>query len=117
MKTILLADDSSVIRVMLKTTLVDYDIIEAEDGAEALDKARSNSVDLFILDVNMPELDGIRLTEALRREPKYSNTPIIIMTTESRENKKEEGKAVGATGWIVKPCPPEKLLSIVNRLL
>jgi two-component system chemotaxis response regulator CheY len=119
MKKILVVDDSTAIRNIIKTALFgDYEIIEAENGEVALEKAISdNDVDLFLLDVNMPVMDGITLVRKLRETSQYSKTPIIMLTTESRNDKKQEGKEAGANGWIVKPCDPEKLLSAISRMI
>ena len=90
--------------------------VEAADGQEALDFARGNNVDLVITDVNMPRMDGIRLVSELRALPGYRLTPLLMLTTESSQEKKLEGKRAGATGWIVKPFNPSQLLSTLNRL-
>lgn len=118
MKKILVVDDSTAIRNIIKTALYgDYDILEAENGQVAFDVARAHTINLFLLDVNMPVMDGITLTRKIRSLKEYSDAPIIMLTTESRESKKQEGKNAGANGWIVKPCDPEKLLGLVNKLL
>ena len=118
MKKILLVDDSTTVRNTLKAALcTQYEVAEAADGQEALDKAVAESVDLFILDVNMPVMDGITLVGKLRDTPKYTKTPIIMLTTESRAEKREQGKVAGATGWIIKPCEADKLLGVVSKLV
>jgi two-component system, chemotaxis family, chemotaxis protein CheY len=118
-RTILTVDDSTSMRQMVKATLVSagYGVVEAADGQEALDYARENSVDLVISDVNMPRMDGITLINALRQLPAYRLTPMLMLTTESSQEKKLEGKRVGATGWIVKPFNPTQLLATLKRLL
>ena len=87
-----------------------------EDGARALAVARVQSFDLVITDINMPNMNGIDLVKELRKRPNAKNTPILILTTESGSELKTEGKAAGATGWIVKPFVPEKLLQVVNKV-
>ena len=118
MKKILLVDDSTAIRNILKTSLFgDYEICEAENGEKALEIAKGNNFDLFLLDVNMPVMDGITLVRELRKIPDYTGTPIIMLTTESRDEKKKEGKEAGANGWIVKPCEPDKLMGVIKKLI
>lgn len=118
MKTIMLVDDSATIRNIINSSLVgSYNTIEAENGKDALDKSLETDVDLFLLDVNMPVMNGIELVRKLRESEKYKKTPIIMLTTESRDNKKNEGKEAGATGWIVKPVDTEKLLGILSKML
>jgi len=119
MRTILTVDDSTSMRQMVKATLqsAGYDVVEAADGQEALDWARGNSVDLVISDVNMPRMDGITLIGELRALPTYRLIPMLMLTTESSQDKKMEGKRAGATGWIVKPFNPAQLLATLKRLL
>ena len=119
MATILAVDDSASMRQMVVMTLkaAGYDVVEAVDGAAALQLAKSKSFNLVLTDVNMPNMDGITLTRELRALPAYKFTPILTLTTESGADKKQEGKAAGATGWIVKPFNPEQLLSTVKRVL
>jgi two-component system chemotaxis response regulator CheY len=118
MNKILVVDDSKAIRNIIKTALIDdYEIVEAENGEDAFEKANSNGISLFLLDLNMPVMDGISLVRILRKKTEYQKTPIIMLTTEARDEKKQEGKAAGATGWIVKPCNPEKLLSVIKKML
>ena len=118
-RTILTVDDSTSMRQMVKATLVSagYGVVEAADGQEALDYARENSVDLVISDVNMPRMDGITLIGELRQLPAYRLVPMLMLTTESSQEKKMEGKRMGATGWIVKPFNPTQLLATLKRLL
>ena len=118
-RTILTVDDSTSMRQMVKATLVSagYGVVEAADGQEALDYARENPVDLVIADVNMPRMDGITLIGELRQLPAYRLTPMLMLTTESSQEKKLEGKRVGATGWIVKPFDPAQLIATVHRVL
>jgi two-component system chemotaxis response regulator CheY len=119
MPTILAVDDSASMRQMVSFTLqgAGYKVIEAFDGQDGYEKAQQVSVDLVLSDVNMPRLDGIGLIKALRELPNYKFTPILMLTTESATDKKGEGKAAGATGWIVKPFNPEQLLSTIKRVL
>ena len=120
-KTIMIIDDSASIRQVVGLTLRDagYEVIEAVDGQDALEKLTGNKVNLIICDVNMPNMDGISFVKELKGEPQYSSykfTPIIMLTTESEESKKLEGQAAGAKAWIVKPFLPEKLLVAVQKL-
>ena len=118
-KTILSVDDSSSIRQMVAFTLksAGYDILEAVDGQEGLDKAKMKTVDLVLTDQNMPRMDGLTLIKNLRGMPAYKSVPILMLTTESSDAMKAQGKAVGATGWIVKPFNPEQLLATIARVL
>lgn len=118
-KVILTADDSSSVRQMVSFTLkgAGYEVIEAVDGKDGLAKANSHSVHMVLTDLNMPNLNGIDLIKSLRSEPKYKFIPIVMLTTESQDAKKQEGKAAGATGWIVKPFQPEQLLAVVKKVL
>lgn len=118
-KTIMSVDDSASIRQMVSFTLkkAGYEVLEAEDGNDALSKLKSAPVDMVITDLNMPNLDGIGLIKALRSDPSLKFLPAVLLTTESNVTKKEEGKKAGATGWIVKPFKPEQLLAVVKRLL
>jgi two-component system chemotaxis response regulator CheY len=117
-KTILTVDDSASIRQMVKFTLADagYSIVEAVDGKDALTKLTGH-VNLVITDLNMPNLDGIGFIRSVRANPAWKGVPIIMLTTESQETRKQEGKAAGATGWIVKPFTTQQLLAVVKRVL
>ena len=119
MASILAVDDSPSMRQMVAFTLkgTGYQVIEAVDGEDALNYAKSRNVNLVITDVNMPNMDGISLIKALRSLPGYRFTPLLMLTTESSSEKKQQGKAAGATGWIVKPFNPEQLLSTVKKVL
>ncbi len=120
MAKILAVDDSASMRQMVSFTLqgAGYEVVEAADGAEALEKAKSaRGVDLVLSDVNMPVMDGITLIKNLRSLPDYKYTPILMLTTESAGDKKSEGKAAGATGWIVKPFNPDQLLKTIKKVL
>jgi two-component system, chemotaxis family, chemotaxis protein CheY len=119
MRTVLTVDDSTSMRQMVKATLqsAGYDVVEAVDGQEALEYARENAVDLVISDVNMPRMDGITLIGELRALPAYRLIPMLMLTTESSQEKKMEGKRAGATGWIVKPFNPVQLLATLKKLM
>ena len=118
-KRILTVDDSLTIRQLMKVTLSrsGYDVAEAEDGAKGLEKASSETFDLVLSDINMPVMNGLDLLRGLRKLAQYKFTPIVLVTTESGLEKKQEGKAAGATGWIVKPFEPEQLLAVVTKVL
>ena len=118
-KTIMTVDDSASVRMMVSFTLKElgYDIIEAENGNEALKKMAKKQIHMLITDINMPELDGISLVRKVRANPDYKFIPIILLTTESQIEKKNEGKQAGATGWIVKPFKPDQLVAVVKRVL
>jgi two-component system chemotaxis response regulator CheY len=118
-KCVLAVDDSKTMRDMVSFTLrgAGYTVIEAENGVAALKQLQGGAkVDVVITDVNMPEMDGITLVRRIRGLPQYAGTPILILTTESDQSKKDEGRSAGATGWIVKPFSPEKLLQIVAKV-
>ena len=93
-----------------------YDVVEASDGKDALSKL-SGTVDMVITDLNMPNLDGIGLIKGIRAQAAYKFIPIVMLTTESQAGKKAEGKAAGATGWIVKPFTPDQLVAVVKKVL
>jgi two-component system chemotaxis response regulator CheY len=118
-KTVLTVDDASTMRKMVSFTLrgAGHDVLEAADGADALAVLRTRAADLIITDINMPNMDGIELTRRLRASTSYSRTPILLLTTESDPGKKAEGRAAGATGWIVKPFNQAQLLAIVAKVL
>ncbi len=118
-KKIMIVDDSAAIRQSVTFVLQQdgFETIEAADGAEGLKLIKSNPVDMVVSDVNMPNMDGITMVANIRKIDAFKFIPIIILTTESQNSKMDEGKAAGATGWIVKPFTSEKLLSVVNKLL
>jgi two-component system chemotaxis response regulator CheY len=93
-----------------------FDVVEAEDGVKALSLLERTSVDLVITDINMPNMDGVTLVKHLRAKPNHKTTPILILTTEGGDDKKAAGRAAGATGWIVKPFAPDKLLQVVAKV-
>jgi len=118
-KKILAVDDSISIRKSISFILGQegYDVTEAEDGADGLKKATSDKYGLIITDINMPNMDGITFIKELRSTAEYKFTPIIVLTTENQESKMQEGKAAGATGWIVKPFSSEKLIAVVKKII
>ena len=118
-KTIMTVDDSASVRQMVRFTLNDagYDVVEASDGLDALGKLKSQSVHMVLADLNMPRMDGISLIREIRGLSQYKFIPLIMLTTESQDSRKQEGKAAGATGWIVKPFRPEQLLAVVKKVL
>jgi two-component system chemotaxis response regulator CheY len=120
-KTILAIDDSTSIRQMVAFTLksAGYTVIEAADGQEGLEKAtiHAHDITLILTDQNMPRMDGLALTKALRGMPEFTTTPILMLTTESSDEMKSQGKAAGATGWLVKPFDPHKLLEVVKKVI
>ncbi len=118
-KMIMTADDSASVRQMVSFTLREkgYEVVEACDGRDALQKLGAAKVDMLITDLNMPNLDGIGLIKGARALSSCKFIPIIMLTTESQDARKQEGKAAGATGWIVKPFTPEQLLAVVKKVL
>ena len=119
MASILAVDDSASMRQMVSFTLksAGHNVTEAEDGLVALNKAKTTSFDLVITDVNMPNMDGISLIAELRKLPNFKFTPLLMLTTESANDKKMAGKNAGATGWIVKPFNPDQLLAVIKKAL
>jgi len=119
-KCVLVVDDSETVRQVLQLTLSNagFDVIEAEDGDDALEKlASAPAVDMLITDLNMPNMDGLELIQKIRDDGKHRFTPIVMLTTESSEEKKRAGREAGASGWIVKPFKPEQLLKVVKMVL
>jgi len=118
-KTVLCVDDSASIRQMVGFTLksAGYEVVEAVDGMDGLDKAKSRSVNLVLTDQNMPRMDGLTLIKNLRGLPQYKSVPILMLTTESSEAMKSQGRAAGATGWLVKPFDPQKLIEVVKKVI
>jgi two-component system chemotaxis response regulator CheY len=117
-KRVLTVDDSKTMLQMLQFALKQggYEIIQGENGQEGLDLLETNTVDVIITDINMPVMDGITFIKELRKKPKNKATPVLILTTESSQSKKEEGRSAGATGWIVKPFDPGKLLDVIRKV-
>ncbi len=119
MTTILAVDDSASMRQMVSFTLkgAGYNVVEAVDGVDALSKAKAQAFDCVVTDVNMPNKDGIQLIKELRALPNYKFTPMLMLTTESGMDKKQQGKEAGATGWIVKPFNPDQLLKTIQKVI
>lgn len=119
MKRIMAVDDSPSLRQMVALTLetAGYEVVEASDGRDALAKLGGREFHLFLTDLNMPGMNGIELTKKLRSMPEYRFVPIVLLTTESQQEKKIEGKAAGATGWIVKPFQPQDLLATIKKVM
>jgi two-component system, chemotaxis family, chemotaxis protein CheY len=118
-KTILTVDDSASMRQMVKMTLSDagYAVVEAGDGVQGLVVARAHPVDLVLTDLNMPGMDGLALVRELRKLSTYTGVPIVLLTTESDAERKQQAKAAGATAWITKPFQPGQLLSVIKKVL
>lgn len=118
-KIIMTADDSPSMREMVAFTLrgAGYDVVEAVDGKDALGKLSGAPVNMLITDLNMPNMDGIELIRQVRSLPQYKYVPIIMLTTESQDDKKQAGKAAGASGWIVKPFRGEQLVAVARKFL
>ena len=119
MHSILAVDDSASMRQMVSFTLKNsgYDVIEAVDGMDGLDKAKAKSVNLVLTDQNMPRMDGLTLIKNLRGMSQYKTTPILMLTTEASDTMKQQGRAAGATGWLVKPFDPQKLMDVVRKVI
>lgn len=118
-KSILIVDDSPSVRQMVNFTLTTagYKTEEAADGKLALAKAQTKVYNLIFTDQNMPNMDGLTLIRSLRQMPTYKSVPILMLTTEAGDAMKAEGRAAGATGWLVKPFDPQKLLDVVKKVL
>ena len=118
-QTILVVDDSWSVRQLVGFTLksAGYEVIEAADGADAQNKLDGQAINLIICDVNMPNMDGISFVKEVKKSDNYKFTPVIMLTTESQERKKQEGQAAGVKAWVVKPFRPDQLLSAVSKLI
>jgi two-component system chemotaxis response regulator CheY len=118
-KTIMVVDDSASLRQVVGIALkgAGYSVIEGRDGEDALTKLNGQRVNLIISDVNMPNMDGISFVTAVKQMQAYKFTPIIMLTTETEEGKKAQGKAAGAKAWVVKPFKPDVLLNAVQKLI
>jgi two-component system chemotaxis response regulator CheY len=118
-KKFLIVDDSASMRQLMSFTIKDagYGVLVAENGKDALGKLNGEKVDMVITDLNMPEMDGIELIKQLRAMPGYKFAPIVMLTTESQEARKQEGRQAGASGWIVKPFSPVQLLDVVRKFV
>jgi len=119
MATILVVDDAKVMREMIKTILITekHEVLTAEDGDIALEQARKQNCDMVLSDINMPRMSGISLVSKLRRVAGYEDIPIIMLTTESSDYKKDKAKKMGANGWLQKPVEPKRLIKAVNTML
>jgi len=119
MHSILAVDDSASMRQMVSFTLksAGYNVVEAVDGQDAWEKAGGRTFDLVLTDQNMPRMDGISLTKKLRETQQFKATPILILTTESSDQMKSAGRTAGATGWLVKPFDPTKLLEVIKKVI
>ena len=118
-KTILAVDDSASIRQMVAFTLkgAGYEVIQAVDGEDALEKANQHTVNLVLTDINMPRMDGLKLLALLRKLSNYKTVPILMLTTESSDDIKAKGRAAGATGCLVKPFDPKRLLEVIAKVI
>ncbi|HMK61716.1 MAG TPA: response regulator [Dissulfurispiraceae bacterium] len=118
-KTILVVDDSASMRQLVTFALksAGYDVIAAVHGRDGVEKLKASKVDMVVTDLNMPEMDGIELIKNVRGNPSSKFTPIVMLTTESQENKKQEGKQAGASGWLVKPFKPEELVGLIKKFI
>lgn len=116
---VLTVDDSRTILAMLHHTLSNagFEVLQAEDGKQGLDVLRNETVDVVITDINMPVMDGIEFIKNVRATGNHQSLPILILTTETSQDKRDQGKAAGGTGWIVKPFDPEKLISVIHRVV
>lgn len=119
MKRILIVDDSVSIRQMVEATLktAHYQVTAAKDGLEAFNLCKTQSFDFVLTDQNMPNMDGLTLIKSLRGLSSYARTPIVVLTTEASDQMKAQGRAAGATGWMVKPFEPLKLLEIAKKVM
>ncbi len=118
-KSILAIDDSASIRQMVGFTLKSsgYEVTDAVDGMDGLEKAKGKTFNLILTDQNMPRMDGLTLIKNLRALPQYKTVPILMLTTESSDAMIQQGKAAGATGWLVKPFDPQKLIEVVKKVI
>ena len=118
-KNILIVDDAASIRQVVGIALkgAGYNVIEAVDGKDGLSKLNGDKIHLIISDVNMPNMDGITFVKELKQLPAYKFTPVIMLTTESQEAKKQQGQAAGAKAWVVKPFQPQQMLAAVSKLI
>jgi len=118
-KTVMIVDDSASLRQVVGISLrgAGYDVIEACDGNDALAKLKGQKVHLLISDVNMPQMDGISLVRAVKQMAPYRFTPIVMLTTESQDEKKRQGQEAGAKAWVVKPFKPDQLMAVVQKLV
>jgi two-component system chemotaxis response regulator CheY len=118
-KTIMVVDDSSSVRQMMSFTLENagYEVVEAEDGQDALEKLVGSAVNMIVTDLNMPNVNGIELIRSIRSQSEHKYIPIVVLTTESHESRKQESREAGATGWITKPFIPEQLIGVIKKVM
>ena len=118
MKRVMTVDDSASVRMMITYTLkgAGFEVVQAVDGADALEKLSETDIQAMIVDVNMPRMNGLEFVRKLRKIPGYLSTPIIMLTTEAKDNLIEEGKQAGANGWMVKPFSPEQLIEVIRSV-
>ncbi|MBI5235745.1 MAG: response regulator [Deltaproteobacteria bacterium] len=118
-KTVMIVDDSASIRQVVNIVLKSggYDVVEACDGVDAINKLGARKVNLVVCDVNMPNMDGLTFLKAIKATHLHKFTPVIMLTTESQESKKQEGRLAGAKAWVVKPFKPEQMLEAVSKLM
>ena len=118
-KTIMVVDDSLSVRQMMSFTLgnAGYEVVEAEDGKDALDKLSGLQVNMIVTDLNMPNVNGIDLIRSVRSKSEHKYIPIVVLTTESHESRKRESKEAGATGWITKPFKPDQLIGVIEKVM
>lgn len=118
-KTVMIVDDSSSLRTVVSLALkrAGYDVVEAEDGQDALAKLDGRKLNLIVSDVNMPRMDGIQFVTQVKQHPRYKFTPVIMLTTEAAEEKKRLGQEAGARAWVVKPFQPQQMLAAVSKLV
>ncbi len=118
-KTILVVDDSASLRQVVSISLkgAGYDVIQACDGQDALGKLDGQKIHLVISDVNMPNMDGLTFVKEMKKLPSYKFTPVVMLTTEGQDSKKQEGQAAGAKAWIVKPFVPSQMINALSRLI
>lgn len=116
---VLTVDDSRTILAMLHHTLTNagFEVLQAENGQIGLDVLKAEEVDVVITDINMPVMDGIEFIKQVRATGRHQSLPILILTTETSQDKRDQGRAAGGTGWIVKPFDPEKLISVINKVV
>ncbi len=119
MHTILIADDSASTRQLVSFTLKNagFTVVEAHDGQQAFEIAIERDFNLVLIDQNMPRMDGITLVSRLRDMERFKSTPILILSTESSDTMKQAGRAAGATGWLVKPFDPAKLVEVIGKVI
>ncbi len=118
-KTIMVVDDSPSVRQMMAFTLENagYEVVEAEDGKDALDKLSGLQVNMIVTDLNMPNVNGIELIRSVRSKSEHKYIPILVLTTESHDSRKQESREAGATGWITKPFNPEQLIGVIKKVM